>query len=123
MLTNLVGHFENHICTGDPDTRGGATTQLSGKREEKRDERKGGMRGTPPPPPTKHTHAYLVECFHKPINIHGDLSFLEVIPPHSLLTTSPMQLGTGRVWHKPMATRTKGECCSLQGDGVQTVTL
>ena len=57
MLTNLVGHFENHICTGDPDTRGGATTQLSGKGEERRDERKGGMRGTPPlPHPHTHTH-------------------------------------------------------------------
>ena len=43
MLTNLVGHFENHICTGDPDTRGGTTTQLMGKEE------KGGMRGKEDP--------------------------------------------------------------------------
>ena len=27
--TNLMGHFENHVCTGDPDTRRSPSTQLS----------------------------------------------------------------------------------------------
>ena len=29
MPTNLMGHFENHVCTGDPDTRRSPSTQLS----------------------------------------------------------------------------------------------
>ena len=73
----------------------------------------------PPPLPPTHTHMYLVECLHKPVNIHGDLSLLKLIPSHSLLATPPVQLGTGRVWHKPMATRTEGERCPLQEHGEQ----